>query len=132
MKKDIPIKKVTNVAIAVVPNDEDPSFWDVYLINLKPNLIRTVLIVSRGYGEKDGEKVETNKLRYFYEAVGTDMAVKVELIDSKLFDLSHEYWLSFVEDDFMYDRKYVFVRGSFIEENMTDIPIVNKRGIWIK
>ncbi len=132
MKKDIPIKKVTNVAIAVVPNDEDPSFWDVYLINLKPNLIRTVLIVSRGYGEKEGEKVETNKLRYFYEAIGTDMAVKVELIDSKLFDLSHEYWLSFVEDNFMYDRKYVFVRGSFIEENMTDIPIVNKRGIWIK
>lgn len=133
MKKDIPIKKVENIAIAVVPSEEDPNFWDVYMINLKKNAIKTVLIVSRGYGEKEGEKVETNKLRYFYETIKAEMAVKIEPIDANLFDLSHEYWISFVEDDFMYDRKYVFVRGSLmIEDNRTLIPIVERKGIMIK
>ena len=133
MKKDIPVKKVEDIAIAIVPSEKDPGFWDVYLINLKKNGIKTVLIVSRGYGEKEGEKVETNKLRYFYENIGAEMAVKVELVDAQLFDLSHEYWVSFVENDFMYDRKYVFVRGSLLlSENLTQIPIINKKGIMIK
>ena len=132
MKKDIPVKKVTDIAIAIIPNEEDQSFWDVYMINLKKGTIKTVLIVSRGYGEKDGEKVETNKLRYFYEEIKAEMAVKIEPIDAQLFDLAHEYWVSFQHEDFMYDRKYVFVRGSLNDANMTHVPIVDKKGIMIK
>ncbi|BDS10053.1 hypothetical protein [Aureispira anguillae] len=132
MKKDIPIKKVTDIAIAVVPSEEDKNFWNVYLLNLKKEEIKNVFISSRGYGEIDGEKVETTQLRYFYEYIGAEMAVKIEPIDSKLFQLANEYWISFNYDGFMYDKKYVFVQGSFIEVNLTHIPIVEKRGVMIQ
>ncbi len=132
MKKDIPVKKVEEIAVAIVPSDEDPQFWDAFLINLKDDQIKNVLITSRGYGEKDGEKVETNRLRYYYELIGPEMAVKIEPIDSNLFTLTNEYWISFQLNGHMYDKKYVFVRGSFLEVNYTNIPLVNKKGIMIK
>jgi hypothetical protein len=132
MKKDIPIKKVTDIAIAIVPDEVDTLFWNVYFLNLKDKDIKNVFINSRGYGEIDGEKVKTTQLRYFYELVGAQMAVKVEAIDSKLFQLANEYWISFSFDGFMYDKKYIFVPGSFIEENFTNIPIIEKRGVMIK
>ncbi|MCH2021906.1 MAG: hypothetical protein MK207_05445 [Saprospiraceae bacterium] len=132
MKKDIPIKKVKDIAIAVVPNEQDENFWDVYLLNLKKADIKNVIISSRGYGEINGKKVETTQLRYFYEIIGAEMAVKIEPLDSKLFQLANEYWISFQYEDFMYDKKYVFVKGSFMEDNFTTIPIVKKKGIMIK
>ena len=57
MKKDIPIKKVTDIAVAALPSEEDPDFWEVFLLNLKNDEIKNVLISSRGYGEIDGKKV---------------------------------------------------------------------------
>lgn len=132
MKKDIPIKKVTDIAIAIVPDEQDENFANVYFLNLKEKDLKNVFISSRGYGEIDGEKVETTQLRYFYELIGAEMAVKVEPIETKLFRLANEYWISFNLDGFMYDKKYIFVPGSFIEENFTTIPIVNQRGIMIK
>jgi hypothetical protein len=131
MKKDIPIKKVTDIAIAIVPG-EDKDFWEVYFLNLKEDDIQNVFISSRGYGEKDGEKIETTKLRYFYELIGAELAVKIEPIDVKLFELANEYWVSFQYKNFMYDKKYIFVRGSLVEANFTTIPLVNEKGIMIK
>ena len=47
MKKDIPIKKVTDIAVAVLPSEEDKNFWDVYFLNLKDDDIKNVLITSK-------------------------------------------------------------------------------------
>lgn len=131
MKKDIPIKKVTDIAIAILPSD-DENFWDVYFLNLKDDDIHNVFITSKGYGKMKGERVETTQLRYFYEIIGAEMAVKIEPIEAKLFELTNEYWISFQFDNFMYDKKYVFVPGSFMEVNFTTIPIINRKGIMIK
>lgn len=132
MKKDIPIKKVTDIAIAALPSEEDENFWEVYFINLKDHTIKNVFVSSRGYGTIDGEKTETTQLRYFFEEIGPEMAVKIEPLDSKLFKLANEYWISFNADGFMYDKKYVFVPGSFVEEHFTTIPIIEKKGVMIK
>lgn len=132
MKKDIPIKKVTDIGIAILPDEQDANFGQVYFLNLKEKDLKNVFITSRGYGEIDGEKVETTQLRYFYELIGAEMAVKIEPIEFKLLQLANEYWISFNLDGFMYDKKYIFVPGSFIEENFTTIPIVNKKGVMIK
>jgi hypothetical protein len=132
MKKDILIKKVTDIAIAIIPDEKDQNFGDVYFLNLKEKDLKSVFITSRGYGEIDGKKVETSQLRYFYDLVGAEMAIKVEPIDAKLFQLANVYWISFNLDGFMYDKKYIFVPGSFIKENFTNIPLVNKQGIMIK
>ncbi|MBL4649349.1 MAG: hypothetical protein JKY03_06415 [Aureispira sp.] len=132
MKKDILIKKVTDIAIAIIPDEKDKNFGDVYFLNLKEIDLKSVFITSRGYGEIDGEKVETSQLRYSYELVGAKTAIKIEPIDAKLFQLANEYWISFNLDGFMYDKKYVFVPGSFIKENFTNVPLINKKGIMIK
>ncbi len=135
MKKDIPIIKVEGVGIAIVPKDPDnlkEELWDVFLLNLKPNPINNVLINSKGYGTIEDEKVETTILRHFFEEIGSNTAVMVEPIQPKLFTIANEYWVSFTLDDYMYDRKYVFVPGSVETENMTTIPIVGKKGIIIK
>ncbi|MGH1337315.1 MAG: hypothetical protein ACRBFS_14420 [Aureispira sp.] len=132
MKKDIPVRKVTDIAIAALPSVEDENFWDVYFINLKNQGIKNVFISSRGYGTIDGEKIETTQLRYFYEEIGPELAIKVEPLDPELFKLANEYWISFNADGFMYDKKYVFVQGSFMEENFTTIPIIGRKGIMIK
>lgn len=130
MKKDIPQLKVTDIAVAMLPAEDD-SFWDVFLINLKDETILNVLISSRGFGLRDGQKVSTTQLRYHYEAIGGLNATKIEPVDKELFFLSHEYWVSFQYGGDMYDRKYTFVPGSLSEENFVQLPVIEKKGVLI-
>ena len=132
MKKDIKVEKVQDIAIAIVPSDE--VLWDVYLINLKPQRLKNVLINSRGYGQRKEEKVKTSTLRYYYEMVEGETAIKVESVQTALFDLTHEYWLSFqVEgESFLFDKKYTFVAGSLQEEFFSPIPFLANRGVMIR
>jgi hypothetical protein len=133
MKKDIPDLKVEDIALAIVPrNDDDEELWDSYLINFKDTTIESVLINSKGYGEVDGEEVKTTVLRHFFEEVGPMRCILIEPIQTKLFDLTNEYWISFVQNDYMYDKKYVFVRGSISQENFTTIPFINRKGVMIR
>lgn len=134
MKKDIPQYRVEDIAIAVVPraSDVEEELWDTYLINLKEEPITTVLVNSRGYGEIDGEKMRTTILRHFFEEIGPLRVVQIEPIQTKLFDLTNEYWVSFVYNDYMYDKKYVFVKGSISKTNFTRIPFINRMGVMIR
>lgn len=135
MKKDIDIRKVEDLAIAIAPRgpeEEDADlFWDVYMINLKDEPILSVMISSRGYGEIDGEQRKTATFRHFWERVGALDLVKIEPISVDLFNLANEFWVSFSHDNYLYDRKFVFVNGSLSEENFTDIPFLDKRGVMI-
>lgn len=136
MKKDIPIRKVEDLAIAVVPRQEyeedHEDFWDTYLINLKDEPIHAVLVNSRGYGELDGEQRRTSTLRYFWERIDPKSAVKVEPIQKSVLKLANEYWVSFSYKDYLYDKKYVFVPGSLEEMNFTDIPLLQRKGVMIR
>lgn len=136
MRKDIPEYKVEELAIAILPRIEngvqDNEMWDVYLLNLKNYTIENVLINSRGYGELDGEQMKTTILRHFFNEVGPNQAHLIEPIQTKLFDIANEYWVSFTYDGYMYDKKYVFVRGSISEDNFTTIPVLERRGVMIK
>ena len=129
MKKDIPIRPVRDIGIAIVPTNQD--IWDVYLLNLKNEPLRHTLINSRGYGELKGEKVETACMRYYYEEIGAGKAIQLELINNELIQLANEYWLSFMFDDYMFDKKYVFVKGSISEDYLTKIPLLNTTGVLI-
>ena len=130
MKKDIPDLKVEDIALAIVPRDED--LWDSYIINLKDTTIESVLINSKGYGNVDGEEVKTTVLRHFFEEIGPLRCVLIEPVQPKLFELTNEYWVSFVQNGHMYDKKYVFVRGSIHEEHFTTIPLINRNGVMIR
>ncbi len=136
MKKDIPEYKVEELAIAILPRTDEAliedEMWDVYLLNLKEAPIENVLINSRGYGELEGEQMRTTILRHFFNEVGPLEAHLIEPIQTKLFDIANEYWVSFTFDGYMYDKRYVFVRGSISEENFTTIPVLQRRGVMIK
>ena len=135
MKKDIPELRVEDLAIAVVPREEltkGNDLWDVYIINLKEEKIENVLINSRGYGEIKGEKMKTTTLRYFYDAIGPLEIQKIEPIQSALFNLTNEYWISFSLNGHMFDKKYVFVKGSIDKINFTRIPFLDQRGVMIR
>lgn len=137
MKKDIPIHKVEDLVIAVAPRepylvDQEEDLWDVYLINLREDSISSVLVNSRGYGELNGEKQRTTILRHFFEEIGPLACVQIEPIQTQLFKITNEYWVSFVHDGYMYDKKYIFVQESISETNFTTIPFLNRKGVMIR
>ena len=136
MKKDIEIRKVEDLAIAVVPRTPDEEghedFWDAYIINLKDEPIRSVLVNSTGYGEIDGEMRRTSTLRYFWEIIEPLGIEKIEPIHTALFNMASEFWVSFSFEDYLYDKKYVFVQGSLDEQNFTEIPFLNRQGVMIR
>jgi len=135
MKKDIPIQKVEDLAIAIVPRIEEnieEELWDTFLINLKDESIKNVLISSSGYGEIEGEERKTTTLRHFFDEIGPLDIQLIEPIQKSLFDLTNEYWVSFTFDGYMFDKRYIFVRGSITQDNFTLIPFLNRKGVMIR
>jgi hypothetical protein len=133
MIKDLPENTVTDIAIAVALEKEsaESKLWYVYLINLKKEPIENVLITSKGYGEKDGEKVKTSTLRHMFPLVNGGAYVLVEPIDEQTFGLNNEYWLSYYIGKNIYDKKFIFLPESIIDVNFIKIPVLNKPGVMI-
>ena len=134
MKADLPNNIVEDVAIAVVLMNETPEVknWKVYIINLKNEDITNILITSKGYGEKDGKQVKTSLLRHSIGDLTPQSYAGVEEIDTQVFGLTNEYWLSYYIDKEIFDKKFIFLPESIVEGNMIRIPILNKPGVMIK
>jgi hypothetical protein len=134
MKKDLPENIVEDVAMAVVLKNESPEVknWTVYLINLKDKPLKNVLISSKGYGEKDGRMVQTSVLRHSLGDLQARSFAGVEAIDPEVFGLTNEYWLSYYLDEVIYDKKFIFLPESIVDDNLIRIPLVNMPGVMIK
>ena len=138
MLKDIPELKVEDIALAIVPDvpvgemPDEFTVWDVFLINLKKQKIHSVLVSSKGYGEVQGKEVKTSELRHFIDELDPMSAAIVEPIDREVFGLNNEYWVSFYVDKVIYDKKYLFLPESILEDNFSLIPVLNKTGVMIK
>lgn len=136
MKKDIEIPKVEGVSVAVVKelNEEKTAeVFNVYLLNQKTDGIRNVLVSSKGYGENKatGEKVATSVLRHFIGDVDGNEYAKIEPIVEDVFGINNEYWVSFTYQGKMYDKKYIFLAETIIEENMIQVPLLDLKGVVI-
>ena len=90
------------------------------------------MIVSKGYGEINGESRETSTLRFFFDEIPAGDFTKVETIMDFAFGLSNEYWLSFYIGDTIYDKRYVFLPETISEKNFTKVPIIGIEGVMIK
>lgn len=134
MKKDInpPLVKDIGVAVVKEQNELAETEWNVYLINFKKQNIEGVLITSQGYGIHNNEEVKTSALRHFLDVVEAESYKKFEPLLEDLFGLNNEYWVSFFINKEMYDKKYVFLPETIVEENLVMIPIINKKGVIIK
>ena len=136
MKKDIELRKVENIAIAICPEaDSDPLdpelLWEVYFINLKEEAIKNLLITSQGYDRVENEVIKSSTFRDFYEEIPPLELTKVELIPPALFNIANEYFVSFSLDGYLYDKKFVFVKGSICPENFVRIPFLGRSGVMI-
>lgn len=131
MKKDIEIPEVKNVTLAVAreKNDLQQNEWKVYLINNNEFEIENTLVVSRGYGEKDGEEQRTSVLRHFLQTVGAKNTILIEPIDSKVLHLNNEYWVSYYVGSQIYDKRFVFVPDTICDENLVFIPELDREGV---
>ena len=131
MKKDIPERTAKNIKLAVIrkPNEDQSYSWEVHLINRNRFDLENTIIASKGYGEKDGEKQETSVLRHYFEKVGGKDSILIEPIDSSVFHLFNEYWVSYYIDKEIYDKKFVFVPDTLLEDNLIMIPELQLEGV---
>lgn len=134
MIKDIPQLIVEDVALAIVKEENElaETIWNTYLINLKKEKLDAVLVTSTGYGVLNDEKVNTSTLRHFLDTVEPLSVVKIEPIIEDVFGLNNEYWVSFYHNKNLYDKKFIFLAETILEENLINIPIMNKKGVMIK
>lgn len=135
MKRDILQKEVDQLAIVISPRGEAADhndLWDSFLVNLHQEPITSVLISSKGYGLINGEKMSTTTLRHFFEEVGPREMIAIEPIQPSLFALTNEYWVSFMHQDYMYDKKFIFAEGTIHESRITAIPFSDRQGIMVR
>lgn len=134
MLKDIDFDKVVEVAVAIVvnTNDEGVKSYDTYIINYNKVAIDTVLITSRGYGEIDGEQRKTSTLRKMINEMPAESFAKIEPIDPDLLGIFHEFWVSFMKEGKMMDKKFLFAPDSVVDENLIEIPLLGFKGVMIK
>ena len=135
MREELEGPKVENIGVAVVQqlNEEQEKIYDVYLLNLREDIIEGIIITSKGYGliQDTGEKLKTSTLRHSLEVLLPNEAARIEPIMEDVFGLANEYWVSFWIDSVMYDKKFVFVPESISEANMKTIPLLGNKGVMI-
>ena len=135
MRDELKGPLVENIGVAVIQieNELKEKLYEVYLLNLKEEIIEGIIITCKGYGENavTGENVKTATLRHSLEVLLPNEAAKIEPIMEEVFGIANEYWVSFWINDMMYDKKFVFVSESISEKNMKKIPILGEKGVMI-
>ncbi len=67
MKEGLLGPKVENVGVAVVleKGEDNADIYNVYLLNLRDDIMEGIIITSTGYGENvtTGERIKTSTLR---------------------------------------------------------------------
>lgn len=133
MIKDIEIKKVDDVGIAIIPieNKLGEKEWTAYILNMKKIAIESIFISTTGYGEVNGIKKKTSTLRYQIDSIPSKGFKNIELITEELFHLTNEFLVTFFINGELFDRKYIFLPGSINEKHLTKIPLIKEKGILI-
>jgi len=135
MREELLGPTVENVGVAVVESltETNEKIYNVYLLNLREDIIEGIIITSKGYGENvnTGEKIETSMLRYCIELLLPNEAARIEPIMEEVFGLANEYWVSFWIDGTMYDKKFIFLPETISPANMKSIPVLGDKGVLI-
>ena len=135
MREELLGPKVENVAIAVVQelNEDNETCFNVYLLNLRDDIMEGIIVTSKGYGENanTGEKVKTATLRHCIELMLPNEAAKIEPIVEEVFGIANEFWVSFWVHDVMYDKKFIFPAESINKKNIKMIPVLGIKGVII-
>ena len=134
MKSDIKTPEVTDVIVAAVPRPDGKSdeLWDIYIVNLRGEAMENILITSQGYGSIDGRDKTTTVLRHFHQRIGPGDHLKVEPIQTELFGIQNEYWISFNATGGMLDKRYVFAAHQIGADKLTNVPGLDRPGVFLR
>ena len=133
MLKDIEFKKVEDLGLAVVREEVDgvPA-WVAYLVNFGDRAKENILINSSGYGEIGGKAMRSSELRWFMGDLAPRAFAKIEEMQEDILPLTNEFFVTFYTGREIFEKKYIFVPQSIVETNLTDIPVLDKKGVLIK
>lgn len=131
MKKDINWYPVENVHVAVAKelSELNETIWNVYLINKNNATLENVMVCSKGYGTYKDENQKTSTIRQHFPSLGPHESLLVEPIDPGIFHLNNEYWVSYYIDGQIYDKKFIFLPDSIVEQNLIHISELNMEGV---
>ncbi len=131
MKKDINFLPVEGVQIVIARKETvvGEYDWQVFLINQNNVPIKNVFVTSKGYGQQKDEEQKTSTLRHFFAELQPGAFEAVETIMPDVFHLNNEYWVSYYIDEQIFDKKFIFVPDSIVEENLIPVPILGLEGI---
>ena len=131
MKKDINFLPVEGVQIVIARKENllGGYDWQVFLINQNNVSIKTVFVTSKGYGQKNDEAQKTSTLRHFFVEVQPGAHEVIETIMPDVFHLTNEYWVSYFIDDQIFDKKFIFVPDSIVDDNLVPVPALGLEGI---
>lgn len=134
MIKDIEFLKVEGLAIAIRPEQDDDGIeiFGAFLINFREEDLENIMIRSKGIGVKDEEVVSTSVLRTLVQRLDSNDFVKIDAFAAEAASLSNEYWISFRYKEYLYDKKFVFVPESLVEDNYIDLPLMGGKGVMIR
>ena len=131
MKKDIEIPEVKDVYVAAV-REENKDFrtqdWNAYLINDRSTAIETVLVVTRGYDEKDA----TSTMRHTIKELPPRSFAKIEFLQDDVLRLNNEFSISFFAEGKMLHKKFTFPKNSINLKALQDLPVMPQRGVLLK
>ena len=111
MKKDIIIPKSEGVHVVVIQEWNDDFMektWYAYLINETEYKLEMAIVVSRAYGQINGEERKTGAFRHAFKEVEANSSVKIELLENNVLQLNNEFMLTYFLDGKLYDKKFTF------------------------
>ena len=131
MKKDIIIPEISDVEMAIVYEYNtiyNTNDWNVYLVNNNNIRLEMVVIVSKGFGDKNISSVMRKKI----DVLDAHSFAKVEWIQPDLFKLTNQFQVTFFVKDRLYDKTFTFIENTIKEGGLRMIPELKKRGIVAK
>ncbi len=134
MKKDIIFHPVQGIQVAIVRsiNESGADEWNVIVINRNQEPITNVFVTSKGYGNTESgtnSDQRTSTLRHFFPEIKASEHVVVEPIMPDVFHLNNEFWVSYFIGNQIYDKKFIFVPDSIIEDNLIPISPLGLEGV---
>jgi hypothetical protein len=132
MKKDIIIPNAAGVGIAMVPDMDDKKqrIWSAYLVNERESTLYNVFIQVSAKGELKGAERKTASVRFYVEELEPRKAKKIEIVLHQATKLSNQYWISFFDNEVLFDKKIVFEPGSITAAKLVVQDVLKVRAVY--
>lgn len=131
MKTDIQIPIAEDVHIVGVHQWDEKHLnkdWWVYLINNQEKTLEATIVVSKGYGQE----LKTSTMRHGFGTVAPKSSIKIELLQEEVLKLNNEFFLTFFQDDKLFEKKFVFESYQLNQANLIAIPLMDQKGVPAK